>query len=281
MLKSAGYEWLSGLLIYSLLIAPFGCALPTFGLLDGGGLLPGGASTSTSGLFINPDTQADLMIAGRGASGDAFFVFGTRKASGAIDEIDSILVRGADGAESFIAFESGRPTHARGPDGSYANVVYETVSATSLSGTVELFDASSGQQQLFPFEIDPAQTVDQIAALIRQASGRDFSTTEIEGSQIVTKNGTEQVRITVFSPLYSLVVVPFIAAIGAMTVILGQVLVAMLELVTATIEAVVLVAFTPLFVFAELLSEVSFRVRLSDFDIVFGFLPPPPVIVLT
>jgi len=220
------------------------------------------------------------LVAGWNANGDAFFVFGTRADDGALEEIESILVRMADGEESFIAFESGRPVHVQGPDGSYVHITYEEVSPQRLAANVELYNAATAEKSAYTADIDLEQTAAEIAELVRAATGQELETTALVGGEAVDKDGRQRVRITIFSPLYAAFVLPLLAAVGLMTIILGQVLVAVYVLVAATLELVLLAVFLPLFLMAEILSDVVFRVELVPLSLIFDFLPPPPIVIV-
>ena len=166
--RAIAREWFWALTCYSLLIAPFGCELRT-----GGSLQDGIGAALDYGLFINEDTDDPLLIAARNSNGDAFFVFGTRDANGNLEEIESISVLTAEGEESFITFELGRPVHIQGPDGSYAHITYTEVSAERLTAGVELYNAATTEKETFQIDIDLEQTAAQIAELVRAATGQE------------------------------------------------------------------------------------------------------------
>jgi uncharacterized membrane protein len=272
--RTIGWEWFCALTCYSLLIAPFGCELTAGG--PGGGLLGGLGGALDTGLFINEDGDDPLLIAGRNADGDAFFVFGTRNDSGGLEEIESIVVRTAGGDESFMAFQSGRPVHVEGADGSYAHISYEEVSAERLTAHVELYDAATGQESAYTVDVDLEQTAQQIAALVADVTGQ-----ELDASALSTaKESRQRVRITIFSPLYALLVMPIVAAVALTTVILGQVLVAVYALVAATVQLVLLAVFSPLFLLAEILSDTVWRVEIVPLSLIFDSLPTPPIVIL-
>ena len=273
-LRSVAREWFVALCCYSLLIAPFGCQLQG-SLFDTGGEL----NTSSAGLFINDDLDDPLLIAGRNGAGDAFFVYGTRDADGNLAEIESILVRTADGQESFITFESGRPVHAQGPDGSYVHISYVEVSSSRLAATAVLYNADTGQEQSFTADVDLEQTAAEIAGLVQRVTGQELKTTEL-ASKGLDKDGLRALRVTVYSPLFTLFVVPLVTAVTLMIVVLGQILVAVYYLVVATLQAVLLSVFSPLFLVAALLSEVVLRVEFVPFTDLFIKIPPPPVVIL-
>ncbi len=275
--RTIGREWFCMLTCYSLLIAPFGCQLLNEGLDDG--LVGGVGATHDVGLFINEDTDDPLLMAGRNASGDAFFVFGTRDESGNLEEIESILVRTADGEESFVAFESGRPIHVQGADGSCAHVSYDEVAPQQLAAGVELYDAATGETASYAVDVDLEQPAAQVAEMVRAATGQELETTTLLGGEVVAKDGRQRVRITIFSPLFALFVLPLVATVGLMTIILGQVLVAVYALVVATVGLTLLAVFAPLFLIAGILGDVAFRVELVPLWQIFDFLPPPPIVI--
>ena len=280
-----GREWFWMLACYSVIIAPFGCELRTAGLGSGLGSDLGDDVTPAleTGLFINEDLTNPLLIAGQNAVGDAFFVFGTRDENGNLEEIESILVRTVAGEESFVTFESGRPVHAQGADGSYAHISYEEVSAERLAANVELYDANTAEKSTYTADIDLEQTAAQIAELVRVATGQNLETTTLTGDEMVVKDGTERVRITFFNPLYYAFVLPLVAAVAVMTVILGQILVVVYEivaLVSLAIEAVLLAALSPLFLIAGILGDVVFHVELLPLSLIFDLLPPEPIVII-
>lgn len=270
-------EWLVALCAYSLLIAPFGCQLQR-SLLDDDGLA-GELSTRSAGLFINDDLDSPLLIAGRNNAGDAFFVYGTRDADGNLAEIESIVVRTADGEESFVTFESGRPVYAQGPDGSYVHITYQEVSPSRLTATAELYNAQTEAKESYTVDIDLAQTAQQIARLVEEATGQELKTTTL-AARSLDKDDLRSLRITIFSPLFTLFVVPLVAAVTVMTVILGQVLVLVYKTVVVAIQAVLLAVFSPLFLVASLLSETIVRIEFVPFSDLFITIPPPPIIIL-
>ena len=277
LLRQIAWDWLAGLACFALLIAPLGCQLQT-GTFDLSGLLGSNGSTAAgAGLFIN-EGDGPLLIAGRADAG-AFFVFGTRDAGGNPAEIESILVQAADGSESFVAFESGRPVHIQGPDGSYAHIQYDEVSTSRLAATVELFDAAAQSTETYTAQIDLQQTAEQIADLVRDATGVELKTTTLRALS-GEKSGQREVRITIFSPLFALFVIPLAAVIAATTVILGQVLVLMLEAVVATREVVLLAVFSPLFLIAELFNQAAIRIEFLPLSAVFEVLPNGPIITV-
>lgn len=260
-----------------LLIGPAGCRLQSVGGSDG---FSPGDLTSLAGFYIDSDARDGAILAARNDAGDSFFVFGTRDVDGAIEQVEQILVRTADGQESFIAFDSGRPIFAQGPDGSYLNVLYDQVEPTRLMARVELFNAADRSVQTFPVEIDLQQAASAIAQRIRELTGRDVPVTEVTDSGVASKSGPAQVRVTIFSPLFAAVVVPFVLLVNAMTVIVGQILSVLSAIVTTVVYSVLLVVLTPFFAITQLLSDAIVRIQLVPLGDVFSTIPPPATIVL-
>lgn len=274
-------QWLSGLLSVSVILSPLGCRVQVADFGDGGllgGLL--GGSSSDAGLFLNQDETSPLLMAGRDNAGDVFYVFGTRNSSGDLEEIEAVSVTTPEGDESFIAFESGRPTHVEGPNGSYAHATYNETSAQRLAADIELYNAGDDSKQQFEVDIDLEQTAQQVAAAVRDATGRTLETTEVPDEESAKSVANEQVRVTIFSPLFTGIVAPFIISIGLATIILGQMVIALVALVAAALQAVVLAIFSPLFLIADILSDVVFRVQLIPLTSLFIELPPPPIVIL-
>lgn len=271
-----GREWFVALTAFSLLIAPFGCELRS-GSDDGGGVIDVGGQASNKGLFINEDFASPLLMAARDDADNQLFVFGTRNADGDPEEIESVSIESDEGA-SFVSFESGRPVHAAGPDGSYVHVDYVEVSSERLTADVELFDASTNEQQTFNVDIDLRQTAQQIVQAIRDVTGFEVKAPEAPGTgKLLT---ADSVRVTIFSPLYVAFVLPFVALITFMTVVLGQILNAIFTAVAILVQTALLVALSPLFILGELLDDVVLNVRLITISDLFSLIPDPPLIVL-
>jgi hypothetical protein len=129
-------------------------------------------------------------------------------------------------------------------------------------------------------DIDLEQTAAQVAELVRAATGQKLETTGLTGGEVVVKDGRERVRITIFSPLYAAFVIPLVASVALMTVILGQLLVAMVELVALAVEAVLLAALSPLFLIAGILGDVVFHVELVPLSLIFDIIPPEPIVII-
>lgn len=274
-------EWLVALSAYALLVAPFGCQVQNL-LLNTTDSSDGatGLTTSSSGLFLNSDPNDPLLASGRDVRGDAFFVFGTRDTQGGLADIDSILVQSSDGRSSFIAFEQGRPVHAEGPDGSYAHITYEELAATRLLATLELYDAETKEKSQYQIDVDLERTAQQVADLVQSVTGQRLTSPAVTAGTSLTKSDGRSVRITIFSPLFALLVIPLVLAVQLTIIILGQMLAAVFAVVALVLQATLLAVFFPLFLIGDILNSVLVRIEFIPLLDVFDLLPRPPVIVL-
>jgi hypothetical protein len=194
--------------------------------------------------------------------------------------------------------------HARGPDGSYVHVTYSEISTERLRATAELYNAATGEKLTYPVEIDLRQTATQVAELVLSITGRELevltedqarasaggTARQLDAAAGETGHltcpaeklsGLERVRITIFSPLFGIFVLPLVALVMLTTVILGQVLVAMYAVVAVAVQAVLLVVFAPLFLIGELLGRAIVRIELVPLGAIFAYIPPPPILLLT
>ncbi len=280
-LRQVSREWLVALASYAILVAPFGCQIQTDLLGDpagnsggtGGGTSDGsGLNTKSAGLFVNDDISDPLIVAGRNEAGDAFFVYGTRQSNGAIGEVSSILVKTADGEESLMAFELGRPVLLQGPDGSFIKITYDEVTVDRIAASAELFDASSNTTQTNAVDIDLHKTAEQVAQTIEQLTGQTMVVPTVPLATTKAQNRA-------LGPLLSaLVVLPMVLLTETMIVIVGQMMAKMMAVMAHALQAAVIVACSPLLLFAGLLGEVSVEVDSVPLVDVFIDLPPPPLI---
>lgn len=269
LVRSLAREWLIALSAYALLVAPFGCELQSQILNPGGDTTAGG--TIDPGLHINEDLSHPLIAAGRAASGDAFYIYGTRQASGSIGEVQSILIRTADGRESFIVFELGRPTYLQGADGSSITIDYTEVGATRLAATVDVYDAVSGTTETVTTDIDLQKTAQDVAATIADLSGLQIDVpvaTDVEGLKASAR---------AFGPLMvGLVAASLVVVSQALIIILGQVMEAVYAAVSYAMQIAVMAAFMPIYWFASLLGEVTVSIGAAPLVDVIIEVPTPP-----
>lgn len=269
-------EWFCGLTCLSIILAPMaGCPRNASSDDDGDD------SKSAPGLYINKDNSADAIVGARAADGGVFFVFGARGSNGGLARVDSMAVTTPDGEDAFVSFESGRPVHAQGPDGSYLHITYSNVTPTALDADIALFDASTKTTTSYQASIDLEQTITEIAALVQQRTGLDITPVSVIDSTTVQTGKTDSRSLSiVMLPLIAIVVIPLAAAIFGMSSILGQVLNAVFSVVAAAIQVVLLVILSPIFLIAEIFSGAVVSVRFLTLDEIFDFVPYPPVVLI-
>lgn len=274
-------EWFRGLVCLSVIIAPMaGC--PQNGGSVGGGN-SNGDDTPSSGLFVNENNADKLMVAAKGADGSSFFVFGQRGSAGGLQEVESILVKTTDNKDAFVTFESGRPVHAEGPDGSYAHITYSNVTPTSLDASVDLKNATDGSVTNYQTSIDLRESLNDLADQLHDRTGISFTPVQvldngtIETGKAMHRSG---VRVTII-PIFAILIVPLVAVIYAMVEILAQVVYALFAIVAAAIQLVLVAIFSPIFLIADLLGDTVVRIRFSPLISIFSVLPDAPVVVLT
>ena len=267
--RQIGREWLVALAGYALLVTPFGCQFQA-GLL---GDNTSGLDTQSAGLFLNQDTSDPLIVAGRNEAGDAFFVYGTRQSNGAVGEVNSILIQTTAGEKSLIGFELGRPVYLEGPDGSFVRVTYQEVSAERLAASAEIYDAQTGETQTVSADVDLQETAYEVAMAVEMLTHQNLPV------PTVSLVGSAKTQNRALNPLLQiLVVLPMVLLTQALIISMGQVMEAVFQAVTLAFQAAVVAAFSPLFLFANLLGEVSVRVETVPLVNIFIELPAPPVI---
>ena len=258
-------EWLVALSAYALLVAPFGCQLHS-DLADGNTEL----DYDSVGLFINSDTTSNLILAGRGADGNEFFVYGTRLADGTLDEISSFLVRTAAGETSSIIFDDGWPVYAEGPDGSYVAVTYEQLTSTRLVGTATIYDAARDVTETYDIDLNLQLSSTAVAEAIEAATGQKLSVPStgklLNSAQI----------ISIDDAIYAVFVTPVIFMAHLSIVVMGQVMTAVYSSLSAVMQVAILGALTPVFLIASILDEVLLRVEYTPLIEIFIELPSAP-----
>lgn len=294
-LRQVGREWLVALLSFSLLVAPFGCQLQIGdGGLGGGGGQDDGLTKNSTGLFLNSDKSSPIVLAGRSANGDGFFVFGQRTVAGGLGQVESVVVRFADGTEAFITFtpvmvgtgEQYLPTHLQGPDGSYLHIYYDEVSAQRLTVRVEIYNASNATTETVGTDIDLVQLQADINAALQQAAAaiEDFAKQHLvvpeleEAATAKMQNRAQGILVGV------LVAVPLTLLAHFMVIIVGDVMKAVLDEIAAevmdSVSDAMDSAFRPLFTFSAVLGDSGYRIELGSLFDVFIDLPPPPIITI-
>lgn len=271
-LRRVAREWLIGLTCFSLVIAPMGCTVTIPPLEE-----PSDDALPTQGMILN-ESSGEVLLAGKSPSGGAYFVYGSRDGSGGIAEVDAILAQDADGKESYIVFESGRPTYVRGPDGSYANVTYTSLSMDRLAVSAEVYDAGANQKTVYEMDVNPLESLEEVAQLVADTTGQPIETPQV--SDASAKTSTYATKITIFSPLFTLLVAPFLVLWGFTTILLGQILAAIYAVVIFATKALLLTIFAPLYLIAALLDDTIINISLAPLTAVFAVLPPKPGVII-
>lgn len=275
-------DWLSAMVCFSILMSPsIGCGTTELNLGDLGNIdLSGLLGSTNSGLFIEESSATSgLLAAAKNSGGDSFFVYGTRNSAGQLQEVESILVEEDGGGESFVTFESGRPVHAQGANGSYAHAAYTGVTSTSLAGVVEVFNAADDSKQSLDFSVDLQQGLDDLAQQIEDATGQSLSFSSIiDNSTVETRKAMQRGLTITVLPLYGLFVIPMVAAMGLMMLVFTQLMLAMMVVIAKTL---VVAIFRPMFVIGSLLGDVLLRIRIVPLLTIFSILPPRPTVILT
>jgi hypothetical protein len=264
-------EWLVALASYALVVAPFGCQFQADLLSSTGTSTTTPLDTASAGLFLNQDTTSPLIVAGRNTPGDAFFVYGTHNAGGGVGEITSILIKTTSGQQSYILFESGRPTHLQAVDGSYVHVTYDGISTSRLAVTAKVHDATTGATETHSVDVNLQATAAQVAQTIQDLTGQPLAV------PIAPAVDSGKLQHRSLGPLLSaLVMIPMLLVTELMIVIMGQVMVAVFAAVTAVMQVAVMAAFAPLFLFAGLMNDVTVRIDMVPLANIFIDLPAPP-----
>lgn len=269
-------EWLAGLACVSLIVAPLGCTIQFADPSDLGGGGSASDYTSSPGLFVNPNVADKTMAGARSRDGHELFVFGTRNSDGSLAEVESIVVFDRDGNESFITFESGRPAHIEGADGSYIDIVYTTVSSTKLAATAVMYSAADGSTQTLDAEIDLQQTAEQVAQALEQLTGLSVELPDTGALETGKLLGQAQ-SITIIS----LFVLPLLFGVTLMVLVGGQVLEAVFQGISNVAYAIFTVIFAPFRLIGAILNDATVTIQPFPLADVFGFVPPPPIVVET
>jgi hypothetical protein len=279
--RAAAREWCAALGSFGLLLGVPGCQVVQSGF-DFNGDGAGNSIPTGPGVFIASDHAQGAIAAARAPNGDLFFAYGTRGPSGELGEVQALLVQQTDGAESSIEFESGRATRVTGPDGSFARITYESVTTQRLTATVDLFDAAAGMSETHVVDVDLARAVNEVAEQVRAATGQTIAVvSDTQALAAAAGGGTQKAldsaaRITIFSPLLSLFVLPFVAVVAIMTSVLGQILVAMFSVVAIVAKVALLTIFAPFLLIGAIFSGALVRIDVLPLQTLFLAVPRHP-----
>ncbi len=285
LLRETGRDALACLLAASLIVAPVGCQF-VGGLdeLNGGGSVVDDTPPAT-GLFINEDRADPLAAAARVQDAGNVYVYADRGEAGNFEQLNSIIIETPDGGQSYIQFEAGWPVRVEGADGSYAAIRYDETSFERLAGEVTLYNASDDTTQSYSFEVNPQQAVEEVAAAIEEATGERLEIFDAlaagqarglnQASALDKASGRSAVEVTIFSPLFTLFVAPFVLAVGLAVAVVGQVMLVVLRAAAAVAQAWILIIFSPIFLIGALLNDASVDIEVRPLWTIFD---DPPLL---
>jgi hypothetical protein len=262
--------------------------------------LPGVPSLYSSGnplgFLINSDTNSNVLGGIRLADGSSVYVFGTFQENGNIEKITGAAVRDTDGNEASIIFEDGRPTKARGFDGSTLEITYDEVGIERLKGHVDLYFAGENvaeedREQRVEFDVNLQEAAVDLANRVADLLGLEILDEEPPeedpgGRLRLADNvqmpfgkdvGNSQL-ILIFAPFYQFAFV----TVGFLCIQVMAVMVAvLLETVVVMMQAMVIAVFTPFILMCNMMRMAfSLSTVAIDFTLDLGgsgvIIPPYP-----
>ena len=261
--------WVMALGIPALVMAPFGCE--TLSLLQ-----IASSDEGQFGWFVNPDKTGDLLLGARAPSQACLFAYGSFKENGDIDRITGVVLRDAEGNESFISLDDkGWPVHLEIADGSYAHLEYSEQTDTHVAGQLRLYNAQEQTEEIHSFDVDLDQALATLADEIEQLAGQQLEVLPDPNARPLT-NGAKSgpAAATVVYPLF---VLPFVAMAYLVSYVAAAIFNAVALVVTEVVRVTLIAVFAPLFLLAEVTNAVLFLpLRTTSLVTVFGVLPPTP-----
>jgi hypothetical protein len=247
------------------------------------------------GFLFNTDFGSDVLGGIRLEDGNEAFVYGKRYADGSIKEITGAALRDVDGNEASILFENGRPTKARGFDGSTVAITYEEVSSDRLSGHVDLFFADPAvaeedRHQTLTFDVDLREAAAELAERVSEWLGLEISDAEPAASP----PGRPRLADSALAALgkdapdaqfiLGLVVLPYQFAFMAMGFLCIQIMTQVVAVMVGTIltlvatltRAIVVAVFSPIIIMCEMMRmavglsavAIDFSIRLTGTGVI-------------
>lgn len=248
--RSLAFQLVVALVTPALLIAPFGCQTVT--------LLLESAAGDRFGWFVNEDKTSTTLFGARSSDESEVFAYGSFDADGNIERITDVVVRDADGNESFMSLDDdGRPLHLEAADGSYAHMFYTEITPERLSGTVQLYMASDQSKQDIPFDVDLTESLANILAELEQLTGLDLDAPPNPEARTVAPAGRQVGRNqqTILVPIF---LVPFVVMTYATSLIAAAIMRVVLNAVAAAVQLTVLAVFAPFFILAAVTNSILF-----------------------
>ncbi len=279
---ACAHEALVVALSTAIAIAPFGCQLQGLPFLGNDPNDSAGGEKPTTGLFVNPDVNDPLLIAARNAAGDEFFVYGKRGSNGGIDpaKIESILVKLANGKQSVLAFQNGRPVYFEAPDGTNVKITYTEIETNLFNVSVEVFLATTGETSTYTGQIDLRQIATNLeaaarnaAAAIKQATGVDIAVPNMD--DFPTEKTHDRSLGVALSLLFT---IPMVALCYGTIVIFSELVALSVAAAIDSATQAVEIAVEPLFDFASIFQETAFQVEIIPLFDLF-IVPAPPIFI--
>ena len=258
-------QWVAALASVSLIIAPFGCQTVQ---LVGGDATDG---DSVFGLLVNTNTDSNVLGGVKLASGESVFVYGQFADDGSIEEIFGAVLRDSQGQEAVIVLEQGRPTVARGFDGSTIEFTYDQVSSERLTGHVDLYFAEDGARETILFDVDLNATAEQLVQTVNDLTGVNLTQwwTDVSARTTSSTLPASEARRALAGVLQALLLGATFAFAGyAVLAVMTQVMEAVMLSVSVVAAAVIASVFLPFVLLGEILrTSGDLPASFIDFDL--------------
>jgi hypothetical protein len=255
-----------------LIIAPFGCETVCLFTDCGDGEF---------GWFINQDKTSDVLLGAKASSGASLFAYGSFNDNGDIERITAVVLRDADGNESFIAVDdNGRPTHLQAADGSYAHIEYTVATDARVAGQIKLYNAGDESQETIPFDVDLDQTLATVAAQLEQITGQQLEVLPDPNARIITGDSKIGGR-NAETVLYPVFLLPFVAMAYMVSYIAAAIVTMVTMMVAAVVQATLVAVLAPVYLLSEVTSAVLFLpYSFVSLPSIFPLLPEPPSVTV-
>jgi len=260
-------QWVAMLAGVSLIIAPFGCQTVQ---LAGDDATDG---DSLFGLLINTNTDSNVLGGVRLESGESVFVYGQFGDDGSIEEIYGAVFRNAQGEEAVVVLDQGRPTLARGFDGSTIEFTYDQVSSERLIGHVDVYFAQDGSRETIAFDVDLNAAIEELVQTVNDLTGLNLTEWWNDAAaRTATTNSTlpaSQTRRALAGVVQALLFGATFAFLGyAVLAVMTQVMEAVMLSVSVAAAAVIASVFLPFVLLGEILRTSGDLPTFSiDFDL--------------
>ncbi len=250
----------------------------------------------TVGYFINNQVRDKLLIAGRAASGDEFFVFGTRTAQNFPERVEYLLVINKDGQNAFIEFDDdGWPVFARGFDRSFVEVDYLIKTQAEIVANLDIRDETNDLQEVVPVTFNGRRTARQVSdAVFAETSFRPVlpvapttnpRSVRFEEAGVAFEIASDDdgkfdegrfAPVRVGDTLFQGYVVGLIPPVEFAITILGEALLSTWDNTVEVEREGVLSAYAPIFFIGPVINGSFERIEFASLNAAFEDLPPQP-----